>query len=79
MKAILVIDMPKMCGKCPLHMEYDYENGECFNESEIKLNGKPDWCPLKPMPIKRKTSVDTDLFEQGVGYGWNDCLEELEK
>lgn len=32
---------------------------------------------IKPLPQKRKTSVDTDLFEQGVNYGWNACLDEI--
>ena len=32
---------------------------------------------IRPLPQKRKTSVDADLFEQGVGYGWNDCLDEI--
>lgn len=55
-KAILVMDMPECCADCPCSF---------FERSNSKLNlicgivqedannvGKPDWCPLRPMPEK---------------------------
>ena len=61
-KAILVIDMPNDCWECPMHVDgLDDENEEimvCNAEKiESHYGEKPSWCPLKPMPLKRKTEV----------------------
>ena len=52
MKAILVIDTPNNCSECPCCNE-----GECGNKYKGYVgdyigwnNGRPSWCPLKPMP-----------------------------
>ena len=34
-------------------------------------------CPIRTLPDEYKTSLDTDLFEQGYTRGWNDCLKEI--
>lgn len=62
-KAILVIDMPKSCYKCP--MMFDDGNGiwcgvERDKDGDMHMrvhyycdeNGRASWCPLKPMPKK---------------------------
>ena len=74
MKAILVIDMPNNCEECKII--YLQGHGESICDS-VDWSKRPSWCPLRPLPQKRKTSVDTDLFEQGVNYGWNACLDEI--
>ena len=72
MKAILVIDnMPSCCAECPLRL-WDTESKwldmcmptlkernpvsdeymECDDLGKI-----PSWCPLKPMPLKRRSYV----------------------
>ena len=75
MKAILVIDMPTDCVKCPL------ADGYCWNT--FPTNGKADGCPLKPLPNKKPVSYHDDLYgeveKNFTNIGWNACLEELEK
>lgn len=64
MKAILVIDMPTDCIKCPL------ANGYCWNTFPTK--GKANGCPLKPIPKEFGIDVEDDYAR-----GWNDCLKEI--
>lgn len=68
MKAILVIDMPTSCNKCPCSR---WRNIEDFDDDGIycmadggqygavnNYDGVPDWCPLKPMPEKKEVEVN---------------------
>lgn len=80
-KAILVIDMPDCCADCPCSF---------FERSNPKLNltcgiaqedgnnvGKPEWCPLKPVPEESHTG-NSDYYQWGDWEdGWNDCIEEI--
>ena len=81
MKAILVIEMPKNCLKCPLgkNMSIAIETciqcpiGKCVIDEEVMK--KPDWCPLRPVPEKKQT---TDDFWQGcVNIVRNHCIDEI--
>ena len=66
-KAILVIDMPDSCSKCPLF-------GGCYtdmccrgsNNRGINYpypeNFRQDWCPLKPVPEK----IDVPDFDNTI-------------
>ena len=85
MKAILVLDeMPCACAECPLHTyaKFDYY----FDEHICTANGQEildtrevhRMCPLKEMP-KYKSTVDVGGFDRGKAFGWNECLEEIEK
>ena len=85
MKAVLVIDIPKNCGVCPIAEYILFENGKarvdaggnCPIENNYiandKWNERPSWCPLKPMP-KKHDNVPKHEYE----LGWNDCIEEIE-
>ena len=83
-KAFLVLDMPRHCAECQCCYGFI-----CFPLArEMGMwaihHGKPVDCPLKPMPIKQytKLAIGTDLvdgFKDGWNYGWNACLEEIEK
>ena len=70
MKAILIVDLPTDCIKCPL------ADGYCWNTFPTK--GRADGCPLKPLPQKYSTYGD-DIEEISYWQGWNECLEEIEK
>ena len=70
MKAILVIDMPTDCIKCPL------ADGYCWNIFPTK--GIADECPLKPLPQKTYAEFP-DPYKYGFADGWNRCLEEIQK
>lgn len=88
-KAILVIDMPENCLKCPLR--YDYKASEiCILEDDIvdyfyETNTKPDWCPLRPLPenkiVKQYQGNGVYGFKTSedahLAMGWNRCLTEI--
>lgn len=71
MKAVLVIDMPAVCGECSVR-------SYC-----MEIDGRKKECPLKPMPSKRKSMIEWldanvkshDLTE--YDKGWNDCVDFL--
>jgi hypothetical protein len=75
MKAVLVIDMPTDCIKCPL------ANGYCWNTFPTKE--RADGCPLKPLPRKLDANDWHRLFggkyeiREAKGYGWNAYRKEL--
>ena len=65
-KAILVIDMPESCDKCPLCVEgyggYGAMTGNgdyCAVTGCWIKNSKEEWCPLRPMP------ATTDFYKTG--------------
>ena len=76
-KAVLVIDMPERCGLCSVCFSFQlhaFANREYFCTMEhksVEPCGKPNWCPLKPMPEKVEVFVD----EWADGY--NTCLENI--
>ena len=82
MKAILVIDMPEFCGKCPCYHE---GYGHCsinfrFVDDETQI---PSWCPLKPMTQKKQIDIyhklkrwDDDC-DMAYSCGYNTCLEDI--
>ena len=60
-KAILIMDMPEQCDKCPLLLKIPQKNGlalclarptngqEEYNPKREK-SWRPDWCPLRELP-----------------------------
>ena len=49
MKSVLVIDTPNDCYECPCYYE-DKDMCEVFNKNTKADNGRPSWCPLRPLP-----------------------------
>lgn len=80
-KAVLVMDMPESCWECPCMKEL-YEYSIC----EVKTNvcdeyehNRPDWCPLRELPERKKADTDLLTMESGIVEGWNACLDEILK
>lgn len=71
-KAILVIDMPESCDKCPLLLRHDEERC-CIPEKRNSFCDKPDWCPLKPAPEEQLVWNDDDDWV----IGYNNCVHEI--
>ena len=74
MKAVLVIDMPTDCIKCPL------ADGYCWNTFPTK--GRADGCPLRPLPEVRDVHCHYDDWEleriknaESRGFNW--CIDEI--
>lgn len=85
-KSILVIDTPERCSMCKFMRNTNEEYHYCrvlgfdyqlddYMKSTPK--GKPDWCPLKPMPERKKFSFSYDDIEAGKKIGFNACIDEI--
>ena len=79
-KAVLVIDMPEKCEKCPLNTLYGdagyyvCEAGRYCGKKwgRVDLSSKPDWCPLRPMPEKKQNACT-----HGFAGGWNASIDAI--
>ena len=96
-KSVLVIDTPENCLDCQFCYELDEGVEACCSimdddkdKSLMKeidceygyCQGKPDWCPLKPLPEKKEYIVPIDNVESQkdiIAVGWNACLREITK
>ena len=86
-KAVLVMDMPSSCLKCPLgkNMSNSIEVciqcplGKCAVDAETETT--PDWCPLRESPNKKERLVATNDYDGGYSHGfvggYNACIDEL--
>lgn len=80
-KAILVMDMPKSCHKCPLFGGH-YSDMCCrglYNRTidyPYPENFRQEWCPLQNPP-EEEGSDCFDEYEDGYAYGWNSCIKEI--
>ena len=87
------MNTPKGCFACPFHMA-DFNFNLCLatrndsirtiskvsHEGFKKLAGRPEWCPLKPLPEKKEYIVPIDNVESQkdiIAVGWNACLREI--
>lgn len=95
-KSVLVIDTPENCLDCQLCYELD-EGVEAYcsiSDDDKDANimkkidceygycqGKPDWCPLKPLPEKFDDEKERKLgdFEPLFKIGWNACIDAITK
>ena len=83
MKAILVLEMPKNCLECPLgkNMSIAIETcikcplGKCAIDAETEI--RPDWCPLKPMPVKKEKHNAMPFEIKHYIDGYNACIDEI--
>jgi hypothetical protein len=81
-KAILVLEMPSSCDKCPLFGSHYSDmtcrgNGRSINYPYPK-EVRQDWCPLRPIPDKknRNNRVVGDYL-RGRSDGYNACIDEI--
>ena len=83
-KAVLVMDMPEKCEKCPLKTLYGdagyyvCEAGRYCGKKwgRVDLSSKPDWCPLRPMQEKDKKQYSTGA-SNSYRNGWNACIDAI--
>ena len=94
-KSVLVIDTPENCLDCQFCYELDEGIEACCSISDDDKDasimkkidceygycqGKPDWCPLKPLPEEKEYIVPIDNVESQkdiIAVGWNACLREI--
>lgn len=83
-KAILVIDMPDSCDKCPLFHGF-YTDMTCgANNYSINYpypkDFRQDWCPLKPVPEKYDVLAaieNNPNYDPSYDIGRNCCIDEI--
>ena len=84
-KAILALEMPNKCAECPLSCDImgDYNKNlcRCYEEYMVNPNSekRPDWCPLKELPIKdsKMSMIKSIDYSKGLVDGWNSCIDEI--
>lgn len=89
-KGIIVVDMPESCNQCQFYyparnMHTGKYMGGCKLVACMVIrdkNGKPDWCPINPIPERQVLTKDvsntTKIGEELVRVGFNACLDEIE-
>ena len=80
-KAVLVIDMPKMCVDCKF-IGYSKQGTPCCNLEARGLDtlvAKPDWCTLNAMPEYDSPAIYPTIENTYYAQGWNDCIDVILK
>ena len=80
MKAILVIEMPSSCDKCPLFGSH-YSDMTCMGNGRginypYPKEVRQDWCPLKPMQSKKDKPTKSESVAC-FNSGYNACIDEI--
>ena len=78
-KAILIIDMPESCDKCPLLLRHEEERC-CIPEGRNSFTTKPSWCPLKPLPEKYEIDrykCNDQFYQFKFERGYNQCIDKI--
>lgn len=82
-KGIVIIGIPNCCAECSLVNIDEDLNLSCDATSLYidvkKLNSKPDWCPIKPIPDRKSEDFGQTIISAARGEGWNECLDEILK
>ena len=83
-KAILVMDMPDSCMGCNfLYCDAENNSESCQAREKSRIvdlenDDKPDWCPLREMPEKKKTiGTESETERIYMNCGWNDCIDAI--
>jgi hypothetical protein len=94
---VLVIDTPENCLDCRFCYESDEGVEACCSISDDDKDtsltkkidceygycqGKPDWCPLKPLPEKKEYVDPTSSAKAKkniIAVGWNTCINMIVK
>ena len=86
-KGIVIIDIPNCCGGCSLIDIDEDMNLYCGSTSLYidinKLQSKPDWCPIKEIPVRldeiKYPHSMNDYQMKGFSRGCNACIDEILK
>lgn len=78
-KAVLIMDMPECCRKCPLCSIYEACMANKMKKTDVNARkSKPDWCPLRELPDEH--NIDATWVGEGwalFNKGWNACLDAV--
>lgn len=82
-KAFLIIDMPSSCKDCDIMFKDEYSDWcphRCAKSDVydyVQNNTKPDWCPLKLLPVKHDLTSPNISFQCDFESGYNKCIDEI--
>lgn len=98
-KGIIVIDMHDNCKECPFVIkDMRLKTGLCAAweslHDDMRIipdSDKPDWCPVRELPEKRRETTIDEMCREGysredisrevlrsmVIEGWNTCLDKI--
>lgn len=81
-KAVLVMDMPNSCDKCPCFCGY-YSDMCCMALNSRTINYpypkdfRQRWCPLKELPEETHNNEYMDEYCDGYDDGWNSLRKKI--
>lgn len=91
-KSVLVMNTPKNCLDCRFCYELDEGVEACCSISDDDegailmkkidcehgyCQGKPDWCPLKPLPEEKEEECWRSKLSLAWIRGWNTCISKI--
>lgn len=91
-KSVLVLDTPETCLDCMFCHEFDEgKEAYCYvmdgdKDSELTkridcehgyCQGKPAWCPLKPLPEEKEEEYWRSKPSLAWIRGWNTCISKI--
>lgn len=81
-KAVLVVDMPSNCDKCPYFCGH-YSDMCCMALNNRTINYpypkdfRQRWCPLKELPEEIHSNEYLDEYCDGYDDGWNSLRKKI--
>lgn len=88
MEGIIVVDkIPKNCQECGMYYTSAIGGFGCvvshrfISQNAANKRKKPDWCPIKPIPMREESGLEycEDEWTHGFNTGWNKCIDEILK
>lgn len=91
-KSVLVMNTPENCLDCRFCYELDEGAEACCSisddDKDVSLmkkidceygycQGKPDWCPLKPLPEEKEEKYWRSKLSLAWIRGWNTCISKI--
>lgn len=85
-KAMLIIDMPSNCEKCPIcqGVSMDGEFVCSISDEDGNEQGfydgryeRPNYCPLKHLPCKRRPNGMVSISDMNKARGFNECIDKI--
>ena len=78
-KVMLVMDEPKTCADCPCLTELSTDFCYITDEDVSPYGKRPDSCPLRPVPEKKKVMLNMCDNVYYLNKGYNACIDEILK
>ena len=93
-KSVLVMNTPENCLDCRFCYELDEGVEACCSISDDDKDailmkkidceygycqGKPDWCPLKPLPEEKEEEYWRSKLSLAWIRGWNTCISKIKR